>query len=352
MSCGAAAEWPQSAGAREEFGFLLVPGFSMMAFASAVEPLRAANRLSGADLYSWKLISADGARVQASNGIEILPDHGILEAAPPGIIVICAGLDAHRFDDRRTLDWLRCAAKRKAQIGALSTGTWVLAKAGLLGDRRCTTHWEELPSLSEAHPELDLTGNLFEIDQDRFTCSGGTAALDLMLHLIALRHGHDLAVAVSEQFIHTSVRDGEHSQRMTLRQRLQIAHPRLLAAVALMESRLEKPLAPAQIAAGVGISTRQLERLFGKYLARTPMQYYLRMRLERAHRLLSHTSLSIMEIAIACGFISASSFTHAFHAHFDLSPRQARLLPSRPGTPRAAAAGREPRSRTASEHTI
>ncbi len=309
----------------EEIGFFLVPRFSMMAFTSAVEPLRAANRLSGRSLYSWRLISTDGAAVAASNGITVLPHAGVAEVEHCATVAVCAGIEAGEFDDRRSLAWLRRLAKRGTVIGAISTGTWVLAKAGLLQGHRCTIHWEELPSLAEAHPELDLTANLFEIDTSRFTCSGGTAALDLMLHMIGLRHGHDLATAVSEQFIHTSLRDAHDAQRMTLRQRLRISNPKLLAAVALMESRLEESLSPDELAKFVGLSRRQLERLFKDYLGRTPSRYYLDLRLDRARRLLTHTSLSIMEVAVACGFISAAHFSRSFAARFGYPPRAVRL---------------------------
>src|SRR5579883_1564658 len=210
----------------EEIGFFLVPRFSMMAFTSAVEPLRAANRLSGRSLYSWRLISTDGAAVAASNGITVLPHAGVAEVEHCATVAVCAGVEAGAFDDRRSLAWLRRLAKRGTVIGAISTGTWVLAKAGLLQGHRCTIHWEELPSLAEAHPELDLTANLFEIDTSRFTCSGGTAALDLMLHMIGLRHGHDLATAVSEQFIHTSLRDAHDAAPAPPHQQPQAARRR------------------------------------------------------------------------------------------------------------------------------
>jgi transcriptional regulator GlxA family with amidase domain len=310
-------------------GFLLVPRFSLMSFASAVEPLRAANRLSGRTLYEWRFITADGQPVEASNGMAVLPHASIEVIEPCPLIVVCAGLDAQTFDDRRTLGWLRRRALEGATVGSVSTGSYVLAKAGLLHGHRCTTHWENLASFREDWPDLEVTDQLFEADRCRFTCSGGTAALDLMLQLILLQHGPELSAGVSEQFLHPHLRSADDDQRMALRERLQTSHPRLLAAISTMHKNLEEPLPGKQIAREVGLSKRQVERLFRSYLGCTFSQYYLELRLNRAQQLLSQTSLPVLEIALACGFVSASHFSRSYRERFGRTPREERAPNSR-----------------------
>lgn len=316
--------------AAETILFLLVPDFSMIAFTSAIEPLRIANRLSGKRLYGWHLVSRDGEPVVASNGIAIQVNSGIA-AHDPGkdgplpTIVLCGGLGSERFQDRDVFAWLRHWDRRGAQIGALCTGAHVLARAGLLTGYRCTIHWENLPGFIEAFPDIQVTADLFEIDRSRFTCSGGTAALDLLLHRIALTHGDELATKVSEQCIVDRIRGPHDRQRMPLRVRLGVHHPKLIRAVELMEANIEEPLSQEMLARYVGLSRRQLERLFRRHLGRTPAQYYLETRLERARHLLYQTDMPIMSVACATGFVSASHFTTCYRQMFGKTPRGERV---------------------------
>ncbi len=307
-----------------DIGFLLVPDYSMMSFSAASEQRRAANRLTGRTLYRWHFLTPDGAPTYASNGIQIIPEASIGEIGPLDLIVVCAGLDAENFDDTQTFAWLRHRVRHGAELGAICTGTTILAQAGLLDGYVCTVHWENLSSLSERFPMLELTGQLFEIDRDRFTCSGGTAALDLVLHLIALQHGHDLATAVSEQYLHTHIRGANDPQRMELRERLRVSHPKLLTVLALMEDNLEEPMSRQDLAGAVSISTRHLERLFRNYVGQSVGRYYLNLRLKRARLLVLQTSMPIFEIAVACGFKTASHFSRAYRAYFETSPRAER----------------------------
>jgi transcriptional regulator GlxA family with amidase domain len=330
-------------------GFLLVPNFSMMAFASAVEPLRSANRQSGEELYRWRLFSADGAPVTASNGIAVMPHAAIRDSGRPGMVVVCAGIDVERHNDRAVLAWLRRLASAGCDVGALSTGAYVLARAGLLEGRRCALHWENAPAFAEAFPNVSVSSEIFVIDGNRFTCSGGTAALDMMLYLIKSQHGHALATAVSEQFIHGQIRDHDDPQRMQLRTRIGVAHPKLLAAVATMEENVETPRSAAALARQARVSPRQLERLFRKYLGCTPTQYYLEVRLARARQLLTQTSQSILAVALACGFVSASHFSKCFRAHYGFTPREARGRLEPPPVRRVAAHDVRPAARAASK---
>ncbi|MEQ9641716.1 MAG: GlxA family transcriptional regulator [Alphaproteobacteria bacterium] len=305
--------------------FLLVPNFSMMAFTSSVEPLRTANRLAGEELYSWHTASVDGEPVTASNGTPLVPYTSIANLAdPPAAVVACAGIDVERIDDPVLFGWLRRIARQGSVIGGVCTGPLLLAKAGVLDGYRCTIHWENMEAFAEEFPELDITATLFEVDRNRFTCSGGTAPLDMMLYMITEDHGQDLAVAVAEQLVHSIIRHPADPQRMSLRYRTGISHPKLLAAIAHMEAYLETPVGRDDLADAVGLSNRQLERLFNKYLGLSPARYYLNLRLKRARQLLSHTSMPILQVAVACGFTSASHFARCYRQVFGHAPRQER----------------------------
>ncbi len=321
---------PATQVATETVLFLMIPDFSMMAFTSAIEPLRIANRLSGKRLYDWRLVSRDGGPVAASNGIGIQIGAAITAHEPSGTgvvpaIVLCAGLGSEHYQSKEVFAWLRRWDRRGAEVGALCTGAHVLARAGLLDGYRCTIHWENLPGFLEDFPEIPITSDLYEIDRNRFTCSGGTAALDLMLHRIALAHGDELATKISEQCIVDRIRGPHDRQRMPLRVRLGVHHPKLIHAVEIMEANIEETLGQETLAQHIGLSRRQLERLFRRHLGRTPAQYYLETRLERARHLLYQTDMPIMSVACATGFVSASHFTTCYRQMFGKTPRAERV---------------------------
>jgi transcriptional regulator GlxA family with amidase domain len=296
----------------------------MMAFTAAVEPLRSANRMSGSQLYHWRVISKDGNPVAASNRLQVVADASIAETESCEALFVCAGIDAHRYDDRAVMAWLRRIARQGNMVGSLCTGTHLLARAGLLNGYRCTIHWEDMESFADEHPELEVTDDIFEIDRNRITCSGGTASLDLMLHMITLEHGAELAGKVSEQFIHERIREAHDHQRMALQSRVGVSDPKLLSAIAEMEANLEEPLPLPDIADAVGLSTRQLERLFKKHLGRTPSRYYRELRLHHARLMLMQGSASILSIALAAGFVSASHFSRRYREYFGRTPREER----------------------------
>ena len=310
--------------AAELVGFLVVPQFSMLAFASAVEPLRAANRMSGQELYRWRILSTDGCPVRASNGIDIKVDGAASAIDRLPTLYVVAGIDGHRFDDRRAFAWLRRLARNGCRMGAICTGSHVLAKAGLLDGYRATIHWEDLPAFAETHPDVVATHDLFEIDRNRLTCSGGTAALDMMLHVIAMAHGQALARQISDQFIHERMRAPEQTQRASAPSRLGVTDPKLIAAVAAMESHLEEPLPMAAIARRAGLSTRQLERAFRRHLGRAPLRYYHELRLNQARLMLMQGGNTVLSVALATGFASASHFSRRYRAYFSRSPREER----------------------------
>lgn len=308
----------------KRIAFLLVPDYSMMAFTSALEPLRAANLIADQILYDWCTLSVDGQPVRASNGATIIPDHGLVDAADVGVPFVCAGVDAERFQDAATLNWLRQYARHGSPMGAVCTGALILARAGLLDGYRCTIHWENIEGFVEEFPDLSITATLFEIDRDRYTCSGGTAPLDMMVYSVAQDYGEDLAIKVSELMLHTIQRHPHDPQRMALQHRAGISNPKLLAAIGYMEAYLESPVSPLDLAAWVDLSERQLERLFRTHLHTTPTRYYLDLRLQRARLLLRQTAMPILQIAVACGFTSASHFAQCYRRSFDRSPRSER----------------------------
>jgi len=305
-------------------GMLLVPRFSMLAFASAIEAMRMANRLSETTLYEWHTVGTTRDPVCASNGIAVTPDcttsdHQAFDAA-----FVCSGVDVERVYDKAHLFWLRKIAQRKLAIGALCTGTYLLAKADLLDGYRCTIHWENMASLREEFPNIVVSAELFEIDRNRYTCAGGTAALDLFLNLIMRQHSRGLAANISEQFICDRIRGRHDRQRVPLRLHLGSSQPKLIEAVSLMEANIEEPMSLDELAQAVGVSRRQLERLFQKYLHCVPTRYYLELRLARARQLLLQTSMSIVDVAFACGFVSAPHFSKCYRDYFGVPPREER----------------------------
>jgi len=315
---------PHATSGLESIGFLLVPQFSMMAFSSAVEPLRVANRLAGRTLFEWKAWSVDGKSVHASNGWPIPVEGALASLTDIPTLIVCSSFEPEQGATKPILASLRRLARRGTEIGAFDTGAWILAAAGLLDGQRATMHWEAAPGFAEAFPDIEISEALFEVSGKHFTCAGGTAALDMMLDMIARKHGQALAVAVSEQFIHDRLRNRHDRQRMSLAKRLGVGNGKLIRVVEAMEANIETPLEAADLAALSGVSARQLERLFRTQLNETPSNYYLRLRLERARQLLRQTDMSVMEISMACGYSSASCLSRSYKAHFAVPPREDR----------------------------
>jgi transcriptional regulator GlxA family with amidase domain len=306
------------------YGFLLLPHFSLMSYASAVEPLRAANHLAGRPLYAWRHIAVSGSVIQASNGVDIVADDRIGDDVDLDALFVCAGGNPAPFREAPTLNWLRALARDGVGVAGMSGGSYILARAGLLDGFRCTIHWEHIPAFEEEFPSLAIRRTLYEIDRNRVTCAGGIAALDMMLALIERDHGAELAAEISEWFLRTQPRPGSGAQRLSLRERYGVTHPKLLKALALMERRLEEPPPCAEIAREVDLSPRQLERLFGDHLGTTPQRHYLNIRLERAQTLIRQTPLAVAEIAVASGFVSTSHFSRAYRQRFGRPPREDR----------------------------
>jgi transcriptional regulator GlxA family with amidase domain len=312
--------------------FFLIPDFTMIAFATALEPLRSANRMLGYQAYRWRLASIDGKPVNASNGVECAVNTSLDEerrkmagADRPSMVIVCSGINVEAYQNKSAFAWLREEYNRGVSIGGLCTGAHVLASAGLLSNKRCAIHWENLPGFAEAFPKANVFADLFEVDQNIYTCAGGTAALDMMLKLIGDDFDDGLVNRVCEQVLTDRVRSPTDRQRLPLRARLGVQNSKILTIIELMEANLSEPMSLIEIADHVGLSRRQIERLFRTEMGRSPARYYLEIRLDRARHLLLQSSLPVVEVAVACGFVSASHFSKCYRELYSRSPQQERV---------------------------
>ncbi len=304
----------------QQIGFLLLDRFSMMALSSALEPLRMANTISDRPLYNWTLISRDGGSVLASNGLESIVKCGMDTAPVLPMIAVLASYDPHLSGTRDVLDWLRRRAALGAVIGGVDTGSDVLASAGLLDGYRATIHWMMLELFAEQYPDVEAVQDIFVADRNRFTAAGATAALDMMLHLIRIQHGAELAAAVADQFIYHNVREPGVPQRLDMAGRYSLHSPKLAAALRYMSANLEEPLRNPDIARAAGYSVRGLERAFKKWMKTTPARFHRRLRLEHGRELIRLSDLPVIEIAVRCGFASAAHFSDSYHRFFGHPP--------------------------------
>lgn len=300
--------------------FVLLPEFSHLAFANAVEPLRIANLISGETHYRWSFVSETGSPAEASNGSLTVVHHSYDDIPACDRLFVLSGVAVMRHCSRPFMAMLRRQRARGTTLGALCSGAWALAQAGFLDGRKAAIHWEFHDSFMEAFPDVALERSVFVADEPIVTASGGSATADLMLHLIGEAHGLDLAVAVSDQMVYNAVREASAEQRVSLQARQGMRNPRLAQAIALMRETLEDPLPATRIAAEIGLSSRQLERLFGKHLNTTPKKYYMDLRLERARLLLLQTEMSVSEVAYGCGFESPGHFARVYKTAYGISP--------------------------------
>ena len=308
----------------KRYVFVLLDQFTMLCFSCAVEALRIANRMAGETLYEWSLAGEGGEMVYCSAGIGYNLDHDLEEVGRDDIVLLCGGIDVQGATNKRLLNWLRREARKGPVIGGLCTAGYSLAKAGLLDGKRATIHWENQDSFTEEFEDVALTKSVFVIDGNRITTAGGTASIDLMLKIIATDHGEELANLVADQLIYTSIRTDQDTQRLSIPTRIGVRHPKLSQVIRMMEQNIEDPISPSVLASDVGMSTRQLERLFRRYLNRSPKRYYMELRLAKARNLLMQTDMSVINVALACGFASPSHFSKCYRAHYDTTPYRER----------------------------
>jgi transcriptional regulator GlxA family with amidase domain len=308
----------------KRFVFVLLNQFTMLCFASALESLRIANRTAGIPLYTWRIIGEGGEHATCSNGCTFQLDADLDELTRDDIVMICGGTNIQSATTKKLLNWVRREARRGVTIAGLCTAGFTLAKAGLLDGKRATIHWENQDSFIEEFEDIELTKSVFVIDGNRITTAGGTASLDLMLKIIAQDHGEDLANAVADQLIYSAIRTDQDTQRLSVPTRIGVRHPKLSRVIQMMEKNIEEPISPATLAKDVGMSTRQLERLFRRYLSRSPKRYYMELRLLRARNLLMQTDMTVINVALACGFASPSHFSKCYRSHYNTTPYRER----------------------------
>lgn len=309
------------------FGFLLLEDFTLISMSSAIETLRMANRLMRQDTYAWRTLSEDGSAVVASDGLSInvansIDDEGAL--ADIDAVVVCGGRRVERFASDAVIRFLKKCSRERLHLGSTCTGTYVLARAGLLNGYHCSTHWENYASLTDTFPSVVVRRSIYTFDRDRFTCAGGTAPIDMMLNFVRRQCGAEISAGVAEQFAYERIRDPGELQRVPLRHFVGQQSGKLVAAVELMEANIREPIDQVELASYVGLSRRQLQRLFQKYLLSTPSRYYLQLRLQRARELLVQTTVSLVEISAQTGFVSSSHFSKTYKEYYGHSPSSER----------------------------
>lgn len=311
--------------------FVLMRQFTMLAFTSAIEPLRVANQLAGQVLFRWNVYSEDGRLITCSNGVPLQPDGPLPALAPPGYVLVCGGVEPEAACPPALTDWVRAQWRHGRIVGGLCTGAYALARAGILDGRRFTLHWENIRSFSELFPNLTPEWQVFSVDDRIVTCAGGVAAADLVLKVIDDHFGAELSQAVMNMCLLSHRRDERDEQTTSLASRLGTRNRHLLEAVSFLERSIEEPFRIDDCADHVGVSRRQIERLFQKNLGMTPLQYLNNLRLQHGRALLAETDMSVLDTAIACGYGSSAHFSKSFRKKFGISPHNFSHFRKTPG---------------------
>lgn len=305
------------------FGFLLINDFTLISMSSAIEPLRMANRICKDDVYEWRTLSESGNSVVASDGLSVNVDMSIANEnalRDIDVVIVCGGWNVEQNTTPAVLRWLRSVKHTGVGFGSTCTGSYVLAQAGFLDGYRCSVHWENMGSLRNLFPNVHVSRSVYTIDRDRYTCSGGTSPVDMMLHFVREHCGAEVSSGVAEQFIYDRIRIASDQQRVPLKHVVGNQSEKLIIAVELMEANVRETISQTEIAKYVDLSGRQLQRLFQRYLLCTPSRYYMQIRLARARELLQQTSMSLFEISNMTGFISSSHFSKTYKERFGYSP--------------------------------
>lgn len=310
----------------ERIAFVVLDGFSNIALSAAIEPLRLANYVSGRTLFEWTTHAINAQPVMASNGLRFMPDGDLAAASDAPNVMVFAGINGYVNTDTQLSNWLRSVDRKGAHVGAGCTGSFVLADAGLLDGLTCAVHWEYRDAFSERYPNTYLSDGMFTADGRYFTCAGGTSAIDLMLVHIRAAYGRALAQDVASRMYHNGIRKEGQEDFAPLKVQMGIMNDKVARATRAMEENMEPILTLDEVAERVGITSRQLQRLFLECLDTTPMKFYKELRLKRARRLLQQTDMSIIEISLACGFVTPSHFTYRYRDYFGYAPRRERAL--------------------------
>lgn len=306
---------------------LVLPGCSLLSLASAVEPLRAANRQSGRIVFNWRFVSVDGVAPLTSSGIgwPVTSTHDASSRCD--VLGVIAGFGAAQMTDRKLIAHIYRASRNATVVMGIESGPWLLARAGLLDEHRAATHWEDFEDFAAAFPNVDLRPDRYVIDRRFITTSGASPTFDMMVDLVRRVLGHPAALDVATSFVHDDLRAaGDPQVNATLGDARH--DPRLVRAIRIMETHIDAPVSIAAIARRVSMSTRGLEQLFDRQLGQTPGSYFLSLRLAVARRLVNDTRLSMTDIASRTGFSSESAFSRAFSRQFGLPPSASRKQPS------------------------
>jgi len=306
------------------FVFVLMEHFTLLSFSSALDALRIANRMSGKKLYDWTFIGENEEFVSCSAGTQFKLDTTLIELHRDDTILLCGGTTIQESTTKKLIGWLRREARRGLSYRRPLHSRLSNGKSRSVGRKKATIHWENQDSFAEEFLEVELTKTVFVCDGNRYTTAGGTSSIDLLLKIIADDHGEELANAVADQMIYSSIRTDQDTQRLSVPTRIGVRHPKLSKVIQMMEINIEEPMSPSILAKDVGMSTRQLERLFRRYLDRSPKRYYMELRLQKARNLLMQTDMSVINVALACGFASPSHFSKCYRAHYDTTPYRER----------------------------
>ena len=306
--------------------FLLVEEFSAMCLMAGVETLRAANYVLGTKAYGWSLVSHDGKPVKASNGIVMAVEADIGTDFRTDFLFVVSSFVNNPSYRARLHSRLRHFDRAGVKLGAISCGTFILARAGLMNKASCTLHWEYQPAFAEEFPDIRLATDLYVIDNNRYTSSGGIASMELLLQVVTQQHGEAVARKVANNFHLDRIRNAGVSQRTGATARMDTMPPPVQESVRLMLANVELPLSNVDIAGKIHTSVRNLERMFKRNLKASPAKYYVSLRLERARELLLHTNLPTLEVALQCGFSSSSYFARCFLREFGHRPSEVRRI--------------------------
>ncbi len=309
---------------------LVLPESSMMSLASALDPMRAANRIANRELFAWRIATLNGKPARLTCDLIIEPDTAFDESLRGDILIVIASFNQQHHAGPAHLRLLKRVARNFSLVGGIEAGSWILARSGLLEGKSATTHWEDLEEFTTSYPQIDTRPDRFVVDGRVFTTGGASPTFDFMLYLIRRRYGYPLAIEVSSVFIYDGVHSATDTQPLASLGMLENSEPRVAAAIHVMEQHIDDTLSIAQVAAQVDLSVRMLEYLFRQILDLSPAAYYRRLRLQTARRMVVDTRLRLQEIAIRTGFNSLSSFSRLFRNHYRQTPgecrRQARAL--------------------------
>ena len=296
----------------------------MMSLASALDTMRAANRIASRELFDWRIVTLSGEPARLTCGIPVAADGKLDQQASGDALLVIAGFNHQKYVGKSELKLIKLLSRSFKAVGGIEAGSWLLARCGLLDGKAATTHWEDLEEFTTIFPRVLLKADRFVIDGSVFTTGGASPTFDLMLHLIRMRYGYPLALEVSNTFIYDSSQLASDTQPLVSLGSLGNREPRVAAAIQLMEQHIDETISVGAIAAHAKVSVRMLEYLFAQMLELSPGAYYRRLRLQTARRLVVDTRLQMQEIAIRTGFNSLPAFSRMFKRYYQQSPSDCR----------------------------